>query len=226
VPTASPGSTSSATPGIGERQVTCGGRTFPASGLEAPPGAETASGPEFDALRAALATFASEFPRAADRTWRLAGRDASGTIFVALTDAVSAPRWLSVEASLQAGGWKADAIGQCDPRVALSADLGPATWSLDPAFPPPGAASTELRVLVWERACASGNLATGRISAPAIDYGPSTVLVTVGVRPLAGAQRCQGNPGTPALFRLSEPLGSRTLLDGGSVPPAVPAPPF
>jgi hypothetical protein len=108
----------------------------------------------------------------------------------------------------------------------LSAEFGPATWALDPAFPAPGPASTELDVLVWEQQCSSGSPTTGRMSAPVIAYGATTVTITIGVRPFEGAQACPGPPGTPALVRLSEPLGTRSLLDGGRVPPAPPTPGF
>jgi hypothetical protein len=53
------------------------------------------------------------------------------------------------------------------------------------------------------------------------------VTITIGVRPLEVAPgtllNCGGPPGTPASVRLSEPLGDRTLLDGGRVPPAPPS---
>src|SRR5436309_1477700 len=42
----------------------------------------------------------------------------------------------------------------------VPADFGPATWALDPAFAPPGPATVELHVLVWERACSSGTPTT------------------------------------------------------------------
>ena len=60
--------------------------------------------------------------------------------------------------------------------------------------------------------------------------GMETSTITLGVRPIevppGFAITCPGPPGTPAILRLSEPLGSRELLDGGSVPPAPPAPIF
>jgi hypothetical protein len=206
--------------------VTCGGRTFPASGLEAPTGAEKASGPEFDALRAALAKFGSEFPGSSAWTWRLAGRDDNGTIFIAMTDALGPPGWVSIEVATGSGGWQPLNMGQCNPHVVLSADLGPATWALNPAFRSPGPDSTELHVLVTELACSGGTPATGRMSAPVILYTPGAVTITIGVRPLTGLQTCPGIPGTPDLVRLAEPLGKRNLLDGGRVPPAPPSPAF
>jgi hypothetical protein len=115
------------------------------------------------------------------------------------------------------------------PIAALPSGFGAASWAVDGAFPPPEASTTELHLLVWERACSGGAPASGRISAPVVAFGPTTVTITVGVRPLdvpAGyAVTCPGPPGTPAILRLSEPLRSRDLLDGGCTPPAVRASP-
>jgi hypothetical protein len=207
-------------------QATCGGRTFPASGLAAPTGAETASGPEYDALRATITKFAPEFPGAGSWSWQLAGEDDSGAIFLAKTEALGAPGWVYIEVDKGASGWQPGSIGQCEPRAVLPADFGPANWALDPAFPAPGPTTTELHVLVWELACSSGTPTTGRMSDPIIEYGSSSVTITIGVRPLSGPQTCPGIPGTPDLVRLREPLGTRTLLDGGHVPPAPPSPMF
>lgn len=101
--------------------------------------------------------------------------------------------------------------------------FGPATWALDPTFPPPAADSTELHVLVWETACSSGRLATGRMSAPLLDFAESTVTITIQVRGVTGNQECPLPQGTPNTVRLTEPLGARTLLDGGRDPVGTPA---
>lgn len=110
----------------------------------------------------------------------------------------------------------------------LSAKFGPASWALDPAFASRSADSTELRILAWERACSSGSPATGRMSAPVVEYTPETVTITIGVRPLEVAPgaglSCPMPPGTPAIVRLPQPLGERTLLDGGHEPPVPPSP--
>lgn len=217
------------TSGSADASLTCGDRTFPAAGLTAPTGAEKASGPEFDALRAALAKFGSEFPGSAGWTWQLAGRDDTGAIFLSRgTDAAGSTTWNSIEVSADASGWKPTGMGGCVPRVVLSAEFGPASWALDPAFPTPVATTTQLHILVWELACSGGSPATGRISAPVVQYAATSVTITLGVRPLqvapGTALTCPGPPGTPATMTLAEPLGNRTLLDGGLVPPAPPSP--
>lgn len=115
----------------------------------------------------------------------------------------------------------------CAPAAAPMppSEFGPATWALDPAFPPPRTDARELQIVVWERACSSGTPTTGRVSEPVITTGTTSVSITIGVRPLAGDQTCPLPRGTPIVVTLPEPLGSRTLIDGGRVPPAPPRPP-
>jgi hypothetical protein len=223
---ATPGPAASAEPSTSPTaMLTCGDRDFPVSGLNAPSGAEKGTGPEFDALRAALATFGSEFPGSGSLTWRLAGRDDTGAVFLTRSDAMGAPRWLAVDVTFANGEWKPTSMGQCDPRVVLSPEFGPATWALDATLPAPAADTTDLHVEVWEVAC--GPKVAGRISDPLIEYGASTVTITLGVRvPQAepGQAFTCARPihGTLFTIHLSEPLGTRTLLDGGRMPPAPP----
>lgn len=108
----------------------------------------------------------------------------------------------------------------------LDPSFGPAIWALDPSFPDPGPEATELHILVWDQACSSGIPTTGRMSPALIAYGADSVTITIGVRPLGGIQSCVGPPGTPAVVVLDEPLGDRTLVDGGRVPPGPPSPPY
>ena len=88
---------------------------------------------------------------------------------------------------------------------------------------------TQLHILVWEQACSNGSPATGRISTPVVQYAATTVTITLGVRPLEVAPgtllTCPGPPGTPATMNLAEPLGQRTLIDGGLLPPDPTSPP-
>ena len=65
---------------------------------------------------------------------------------------------------------------------------------------------------------AVGSTARGESHDPE-DVRATAVTITIGVRPPTGLQTCPGIPGTPDLVRLAEPLGKRTLLDGGRVPP-------
>lgn len=106
-------------------------------------------------------------------------------------------------AAVCAGGW-ALASHLHDTAV-------PATWQLGSPVTL-AESSTEIPVLVRERSCASGQLATGRIRA-AVSYSDQEVTISVGVQPLGGFQTCPAVL-TPYVVELSEPLGDRTLVDG------------
>lgn len=93
----------------------------------------------------------------------------------------------------------------------------PLTVTLDPASPP-DPASSMVALLVTEAACNSGEPATGRIEARVV-LKAATVEVEVGIRPRGGDQECPGNPPTPFLIDLGEPLGDRMLLDASVEPP-------
>lgn len=131
------------------------------------------------------------------------------------------------------------AIGGAQTAAAISQRFGTARICLELQEPPGPAhaeiagwapagdapvdpAATEIAVALYERACASGEPATGRIAEPDITYSDDEVVVTIRVIPRAGDQACPGNPATPFTLQLDEPLGDRTLLDGGQDPPAPP----
>jgi hypothetical protein len=104
----------------------------------------------------------------------------------------------------------------------LVACSGAATWTHDPDAEI-GPDATEFTAWVTERECASGQSSADRIIGPDIQVSSDAIVVTFRVRSLlSGANSCQGNPPTPVTVRLSEPLGDRTILDGGREPPQEP----
>lgn len=115
-------------------------------------------------------------------------------------------------ASLVIGSAKSP-LGQVEARI------GVAAWWLDPNAVAPTAASTTVSVLVLEESCASGRTPEGRVEPPTIEITDTEVIVTFAIRKQPGGQDCQGNPPFPVSLKLSEPLGSRTLLDGSETPP-------
>ena len=121
-------------------------------------------------------------------------------------------RWLFVACLLAAVG------------AACWSLLGPgkqtvASWRVDGPVAP---GATEVPLLVTEQACASGQSAEGRITRPDVDVSEDAVTVTIRVRQRSDSEDCPSNPETPYLLRLDEPLGGRTLLDGGTRRPATP----
>jgi hypothetical protein len=206
--------------------MTCGGlRTFPEAGLDAPTGAERAEGPEFDALRAALVRYGSQFLGSAGWTWRLAGRDGTGAVFLAQRNAPGAAPWVSVEVTLTGSAWEPGAMGDCALRLVLAPGLKPVTWTTDPAFPAPRADARTLHVLLWDESCGGKAGLLGRLVEPLVAYRSDAVVITLAATPIQGIWTCVGQSGTPRVIALDEQLGGRMLLDGSRVPPAVPTAP-
>ena len=115
------------------------------------------------------------------------------------------------------------AVGLAVAGVAIAAvatrvwrDAEPATWQVDPSFVPQ-ADSTQIPILVFERACSSGTPTTGRMQ---VDLGDTPTAVTIGIEvtPLDGDQDCVLVP-TPYVVELGEALGDRQLVDANAVVP-------
>jgi hypothetical protein len=113
------------------------------------------------------------------------------------------------------GAWLLTSAGPCTPRLVNDGDLGQADLAL---AEPPSPGATEIELLVQERACASGTPATGRIEVIELRETPEEVSIRIGVRSRAGGSTCPGNPQTPFVVELSEPLADRTLVDASIVP--------
>ena len=111
--------------------------------------------------------------------------------------------------------WQPTSAGPCALRAVLDG-LGPGTVLLDPSAPP-SAADTSLSLLVVEQACASGQPATDRVTVT-VDETDDEVRLVVGVRGVEGGADCQGNPPTPVVVELGQPLGERTIVDAGRLP--------
>lgn len=116
------------------------------------------------------------------------------------------------------GGWEVDSFGGCRPRLDVLDDVSVAEWWVDPTAEQTSPESESVPALVLERACASGGTAEGRILPPTIVYGPTEVTITIIVQRLAVDAQCPGHPPTPYVIELEEPLGERTLVDGGQFP--------
>lgn len=77
---------------------------------------------------------------------------------------------------------------------------------------PPGA--TTIKAFLQERQCAGRQSPVGRIVGPEIEYREDAVVVIFRVRTIGG--ECPSNPAFPLTIILTEPIGDRSILDGGS----------
>lgn len=99
------------------------------------------------------------------------------------------------------------------PLAACSAREGdPAVWRLAPGAEVT-AESTSVDVEVTRVDCASGR--TGELLAPVVAYEESRVVTRIDAEPLVGPFDCPGNDRVPVTVELEEPVGRRTLVDGG-----------
>lgn len=109
--------------------------------------------------------------------------------------------------------WQPSGWGGC--RIDVdAAGLGPASVALDPDRPV-DPTSTDLPVLINERACASGRAPVDRDVVPLVTESAASVTVVVLVEPVQGGAECPDNPWHPITIALDAPVGERALFDGG-----------
>lgn len=196
--------------------LTCGDndRLFPPEALAGPGLAELGMDPAAEVLRTTIAgTGDYPFP---DAGWYRVLDDPGGVTFVARGDA--ATPWVTVTVGVLGGALQATEYGQCTLAIAAPDGVTFARWWLDPAGPPVTPESTELAILLRERACASGKEPIGRVLAPTIITTPDAFEVAIGIRKTPGGADCPGNPAFAMGLALPEPLGSRGLFDASQYP--------
>jgi hypothetical protein len=154
-----------------------------------------------------------ELPRGG---WHLVSMSPARAVYVAR--GLGDEPWAMVTLDNTGSGWTMDEAGGCRLQAVLGAGLDTATWWVDPTTPV-DRSSTTFTALVQEQTCASGRAPEGRIAAPAIAYGATSVVIVFATIPLPGGQDCPGAPPGHFTVELSEPLGDRQLLDGGLLPP-------
>jgi hypothetical protein len=198
-------------------QVTCGGEEgFPLSALDNPLGFESTDHPVAAALRESLASGEGAF-LAGEGSWRLLVENGE----VAVVAQGDPPHTImSFEWTGDRWIWAGMSSGACETRVVLPPGLGEADWMLDPAFPDPAPADTELHLQVTERACTGASEIGDRLVGPEIRETDGEVIVAFAVLPLEGdVFTCPGNPPLAVTVTLDAPLGDRVLADGAYLPP-------
>ena len=113
--------------------------------------------------------------------------------------------------------WAVVESSTCSPMLDLG-ELHGARVALDPSSSPPSV-SDRIALLVTEFACNSGQDAAGRVELVELAETESTVELVIGVRPSdAQEASCQGNPATPFIVELEQPLADRVILNAAVVP--------
>jgi len=208
-------------PPLGEIRYSCSGPPgFLPSMLDQEPNAELESHPSAEALRRTIAG-GQEADILPNGGYWLASRDASTAQYIARSPGGGGGEPEFVEATFNNVGasWTLAGWGQCRPTIVLDG-LSLATWTLDPALPPPDASATSFMALVTERTCTGAQPMLGRLLPPSVIYGADSISLVFAARPLEGEMfTCPGNPSTRVTVELREPLGDRRLLDAGLFPP-------
>jgi hypothetical protein len=200
-------------------RLTCGdGLEFPAEALLGEGGAENDFEPASLALRQLLVGPDGDGLDLPPAGWHRAVRTGTNALFLARAKPGNDSNWLVVSFLADPSGWILDSGGECGLTVALPEGIGPASWWLDPSAGPPPAEATSVAAFLVENSCASGKSPAGRVLAPVIRYGDSSVSVLFAIRKRPGGQDCPGNPPLAIQLELTEPIGDRKLLDGGVFP--------
>lgn len=113
------------------------------------------------------------------------------------------------------GSWLLTLAGPCTQRLSTHSDVGEADLTLAREHSPDEAV---VEVLVYERACASGRSAEGRVELIELVETDEQVRLRIGVRPREGGQDCPSNPPTPFSVELAAALGDREIVDASVVP--------
>ena len=147
--------------------------------------------------------------------WRLVSRTQDGATFLARGPI---GWWIATFADAGAG-WDFSEGGQCDLQVELPDGVGFASWRIDPAKPA-AHGDTALHLLGTELACANGRAPkAARLLDPIVRPSEEAITIALLVRQVPGGADCPGNPEFPIAIELAEPLGTRTVFDGSTVPP-------
>jgi len=120
--------------------------------------------------------------------------------------------------------WVASASSIEQQLVATRDGIRASPWRLDPTQELAPDERT-LRLLVTERAFASGQSAERRILPPDIHFGEDEIILTVYVEPRPGFQTGSRNPETPVQVLMPEAVGGRRLTDGALAPQGLNGPP-
>ncbi|HEX9847483.1 MAG TPA: hypothetical protein VGB33_03605 [Acidimicrobiia bacterium] len=115
-------------------------------------------------------------------------------------------------------GWMWDGAssgGPCPLQFLVPEGLNTVEWRLDPTAPAPRPADRAIPVLLTERECVSGQEIGDRLVGPQIVMIDSSIRIAFAANPPEGdAFTCQGNPETPFVLELPQPIGDREIIEG------------
>ena len=120
---------------------------------------------------------------------------------------------VAVQKDARRGTWSRAEKTAGRPLRVVRDGIRASSWRLDPTYEV-RADDTVLRILVMEQTYAGGKRADGRVLDPDLYADEHELILTVFVTPREGFQMRSPNPETPVRVALSQPVGSRELIDG------------
>lgn len=128
--------------------------------------------------------------------------------------------WMYLTRNGSDWSWSGSSIDgdPCELRASVPEGMNTVEWRLDPDFGEPDSESTEIHLLLNERECVGGEALGDRLLGPQVVLTEGEIrVVFVAEAPPGETFTCPGNPDTPFVLELPEPLGDRQLVDGFGV---------
>ena len=196
--------------------VTCPyGQSFPVGALkEIVPVAWSDSGLSAAMAQIVSSSEAQHWPEEYKDGWLVLHQDADSALLV---NPVEGLGFVNFEKVGDTWSWIGAqfAGGPCPLMFGVPDGLNAVQWRLDPAAQTPGRDDTTVAVLIQERECVSGIEIGDRLIGPQVVTTDTKMFIEFAATPPdAALVNCQGNPETPYLVHLSEPLGDRELMEG------------
>ena len=170
-----------------------------------------------DLATEALALFLGPTSASTLNSWRLLARTDCEAMF-----GKGRPpelRLVAIQRDGHRGTWRCISQSTGLPLRATRDGVRASSWRLDPESAPQRD-DTVLRILLTEQTYAGGRRADGRVLAPDLYEGPDELVLRMYVTPQPGFQTRTPNPETPVRIALTQPVGSRQVIDGAIFDPA------
>jgi hypothetical protein len=189
-----------------------GGLPFSPLALNGPP----APPDPHDPATEALAVFLGPTGASSLDSWRLLARTDSEAIFG--NGRPPELRLVALKRDGHRATWTCVSQSTGLPLRATRDGVRASSWRLDPNYELLSD-DTVLRILLTEQTHASGRRAGGRVLVPDMYEAPDELVLTLYVTPQQGFQTRTRNPETPVRVALTQPVGSRQLIDGAVFAP-------
>lgn len=192
----------------------CGGKgSFPGESLEGPGDVQDEDTPLGDALRRLVSDADGV---SAEEGWRRVWEGGADEVLIVAPSPEREHPYQSALFERSGKTWEPQGWGDCSPTVIVG-NRSPVLWKLEEQ---PAGDSTELAVVLEERACSGGRALDSQNLEIDIEYLDDSIGILVSADPLGGGMyTCPLNPSSFTID-LDEPVDGRSLVDRSVYPPA------